>query len=451
MALRVSKRLLRVALLVVSVLGIFGLVLHTTNSEITTYYVDKTKELVDSQKSWWNSEAAKSEESERKKAEQDAAEGKHLQDVELDDAAKKLEEDATKKLEEVVGGEGNGDSKTTPLKEKEPESTATDTKTTTVKAAFVSLVRNQDLQEIVETVRNLEDRFNSKFHYPYVFLNNEPFTPEFKSAISNVISSTVDFGLIPPAHWSYPEWIDQEKAATVRQTADYIYGDSESYRHMCRYESGFFWRHELLDKFDWYWRVEPSTKLHCNVDYDVFQWMQDNNKMYGFTVSIKEFESTIKTLWSTTKEFLDANPKFIAKDNMMDFISNDKGKTYNLCHFWSNFEVANLNFWRSEAYQEYFDYLDKKGGFFYERWGDAPVHSIAASLFLSSDQVHYFPDIGYFHNPYNNCPLDQSIWQKGKCSCEPMWDFTFQTYSCTNEYYDFKKLKKPDGWKKFRN
>ena len=31
--------------------------------------------------------------------------------------------------------------------------------------------------------------------------------------------------------------------------------------------------------------------------------------------------------------------------------------------FWSNFEIANLNFWRGEAYRKYFDYLDQTGGF----------------------------------------------------------------------------------------
>ena len=33
---------------------------------------------------------------------------------------------------------------------------------------------------------------------------------------------------------------------------------------------------------------------------------------------------------------------------------------------WSNFEIADMDFWRSEAYQAYFDYLESKGGFYYE-------------------------------------------------------------------------------------
>lgn len=42
----------------------------------------------------------------------------------------------------------------------------------------------------------------------------------------------------------------------------------------------------------------------------------------------------------------------------------------------------------------FFNHLESEGGFYYERWGDAPVHSIAANLFLNKDEIHFFDDIG---------------------------------------------------------
>ena len=33
---------------------------------------------------------------------------------------------------------------------------------------------------------------------------------------------------------------------------------------------------------------------------------------------------------------------------------------------WSNFEIGNLDLWRGEAYSKFFDFLDQKGGFYYE-------------------------------------------------------------------------------------
>jgi len=77
-----------------------------------------------------------------------------------------------------------------------------------------------------------------------------------------------------------------------------------------------------------------------------------------------------------------------------------------------------MRFFRSKLYSDYFDFLDRTGGFFYERWGDAPVHSIAATFFLPRDEIHFFSDIGYRHSPYIRCPQDEASHLNGRCSCE---------------------------------
>ncbi|KAJ9102105.1 Glycolipid 2-alpha-mannosyltransferase 1 [Naganishia cerealis] len=321
-----------------------------------------------------------------------------------------------------------------------------------VKATFVSLARNSDLHSLAGSIRSVEDRFNHQYNYDWVFLNDKEFSEEFKTEISALVSGKAIFGLIPAEQWGYPEWIDKEKAALVREEMKekkIIYGDSVSYRHMCRYESGFFWRHEALEPYEFYWRVEPDTKIYCNIDYDVFKWMKDNNKAYGWTISLPEYIETIPTLWDTTKKFMAENPQFVHKNNMMDWISDDGGETYNKCHFWSNFEIASLDLWRSEAYRKYFEYLDKAGGFFYERWGDAPVHSIAAALFLSRDQIHFFNDVGYYHVPFHNCPVNKETRLKNKCVCNPNEDFSWKAYSCTGKFHKVNNIPRPKGWEDY--
>jgi alpha 1,2-mannosyltransferase len=86
-------------------------------------------------------------------------------------------------------------------------------------------------------------------------------------------------------------------------------------------------------------------------------------------------------------------PEYVAENNGMGFMEN--GDRYNLCHYWSNFEIADMEFWRSKAYMDFFEFLDSKGGFYYERWGDAPVHSIAAAMMLPRDKIHFFDEIAY--------------------------------------------------------
>jgi hypothetical protein len=47
-------------------------------------------------------------------------------------------------------------------------------------ATFVILVRNPELDGLLLSIVQLENTFNRKYGYPYVFLNDEPFTDEFK-------------------------------------------------------------------------------------------------------------------------------------------------------------------------------------------------------------------------------------------------------------------------------
>ena len=51
-------------------------------------------------------------------------------------------------------------------------------------ATFVFLCRNNDVNGVVSSIQQMEDRFNRRYHYPWVLLNEEPFTEEFKECVS---------------------------------------------------------------------------------------------------------------------------------------------------------------------------------------------------------------------------------------------------------------------------
>lgn len=316
-------------------------------------------------------------------------------------------------------------------------------------ATFVTLARNSDLWEIVQSIRQVEDRFNRRYGYDWVFLNDQPFDETFKKVTTSLISGKTFYGLIPEEHWSFPEWIDQEKAKRVREDMKerkIIYGDSISYRHMCRFESGFFFRQPLMMNYEYYWRVEPSIKLFCDIHYDPFRLIAEQGKKYSFVLSLYEYIDTIPTLWESTKKFMANHPEHIAEDNSMHFLSDDGGETYTKCHFWSNFEVGSLEWLRSKPYIDFFESLDKDGGFFYERWGDAPVHSIAAGLLLKKEEIHFFNDIAYYHVPFTHCPTGEQKRLDLRCHCDPNENFDWKGYSCTSRYFELNGLEKPEGW-----
>ncbi len=314
------------------------------------------------------------------------------------------------------------------------------------------MARNADLEGIIQSIESVENQFNKRFHYDWVFLNDVEFTDEFKQKVTDKISGIVKFGTIPKSMWSIPKDLDMEKFANAKNelgSKNVPYASSDSYRHMCRFESGFFFNHDLLKEYTWYWRVEPEVEYFCDIDFDPFQYMIDNKKVYGTMLIPYEIIDTIPSLWSTVKSFVKLENltstmlgQKRTKDNALYLISEDDGETYNNCHFWTNFEIANLDFFRSELYTKYFNYLDKSNGFWYERWGDAPIHTMAAALFLDKSQIHLFSQqFGYRHTTNTACPANKKLKQLKKCTCDGQKEVTFRTgFTCGKRFHDMQNL-----------
>ncbi|KAL6120889.1 hypothetical protein NUSPORA_02302 [Nucleospora cyclopteri] len=297
-------------------------------------------------------------------------------------------------------------------------------------AVILILCRNKEKDQMSATIKNFEERFNKKYRYPYVFLNDEEFTDEFKRSLNEATNNNAQYGLVEPENWKMPENINKEKAKEnwkKMAQAGIPYAEVESYHNMCRFFSKTFYKHPLVKDFEYYWRIEPGVIYHCDIDGDPFYQLKSLNKKYGFVITIREFMQSIETLMVETAKFLALNRDRLPIKNNLRFMF-DNGK-YNGCHFWSNFEIGSFEFFRSQLYNDYVDFLDSSGGFYYERWGDAPIHSIAVALFLDKSEVHFFDEIGYTHDAITHCPV------KGKnCNCETKFSIDFQPYSCLNLY-----------------
>ncbi|KAF9072830.1 nucleotide-diphospho-sugar transferase [Rhodocollybia butyracea] len=173
-------------------------------------------------------------------------------------------------------------------------------------ATLVFLARNSDLQGVLKSMRSVERHFNSRYKYPWVFLNEEEFTDEFKADVMTMTNASVQFGVIPARHWYQPEWIDEARAEQgARQCKNWMSSMQ------------FFFRHPLLQPYRYYWRIEPDVEYFCEINYDPFDYLEENNKNLwqvltmniGFTITLVELHRTVLTLWDAVKS-----------------------DTYNLCH-----------------------------------------------------------------------------------------------------------------------
>ena len=159
--------------------------------------------------------------------------------------------------------------------------------------------------------------------------------------------------------------------------------------------------------------------------------MERANKTYGFTIAVKELRETVPNIfryasafkrihnitsqglwemfampagaslpeddpqWQPPKEKIPEDPDALPEEILntepghggLPDVDPDamEGETYNMCHFWSNFEIARLDWFRSQEYNDFFDMMDRSGGFWMERVGSsAPTAQPFLNLELPS-------------------------------------------------------------------
>lgn len=149
--------------------------------------------------------------------------------------------------------------------------------------------------------------------------------------------------------------------------------------------------------------------------------MIEHNKTYGFTIAVKELKETVPNIFRYASAYKRTNnitsqglwemfledpprPKEPAKENPDDKPLPDEilqtqpgnkgiqdidpeameGEKYNMCHFWSNFEIARLDWFRSKEYEDFFNMMDKSGGFWMERVSTQPHPKFDCNGILTS-------------------------------------------------------------------
>lgn len=137
---------------------------------------------------------------------------------------------------------------------------------------------------------------------------------------------------------------------------------------------------------------------------DPFIKMIESNKTYGFTIAVKELRETVpnifryasaykrknglksKGLWEMFLERPEEDEQTPAEEKKQEKLPEEilntepgdknlgevdpeamEGESYNMCHFWSNFEIARLDWFRSKEYEDFFTMMDRSGGFWMER------------------------------------------------------------------------------------
>lgn len=275
-----------------------------------------------------------------------------------------------------------------------------------IKAAIAYLVRSKpkDIADLKRSLSLLDTNFNNRFNYP-VIIFHEDFNESLMGDIQRATHSNLQFEKVK---FEIPDFLNKA------DIPEFVYADgfefSIGFRHMCRFFSGLIFQHPALKDFDYLWRLDADSFVLGKIDYDLFQFMQKNNYFYGYIHILKEHPDFVKGFWDTVKKYIQLNnirPTFLNK------FLQDEG--WDRSYYYANFEISKLDFWRSNEFLNFFNYLDRSGGIYKYRWGDTIIHFLAISIFVPENQIHMFNDISYQHQNFvNNYTINLSILDKSK-------------------------------------
>lgn len=155
-------------------------------------------------------------------------------------------------------------------------------------------------------------------------------------------------------------------------------GFSIGYRHMCRFFSGQMYELDILKKYDYYLRLDTDSYISTIIPYDLFEVAKQNEIYYGYTKIENDNEKVIVDLWKTVNEFK----------------SNDLPEGL---MFYTNFELGKVSWFLTSEYMKMYNYLDKTGGFYTKRWGDAPVKFLGINLLMDQQNIKQLGGFVYKH------------------------------------------------------
>ena len=240
---------------------------------------------------------------------------------------------------------------------------------------------------LLKMLKSLDDNFNRKFKYPVVIMY-ERSTKRKAFAITgkNLTSAHLYYQQVV---LNMPSFIKNPPAIVEGCVRHEI-----SYRNMCRFMSKTVYELPIFEGLDYLWRLDDDSLILSNIDYDLFRFMSERGFLYGYIAIIQDNPNCVKGLWKAARLYA------VKKNIQHTFFDLWPNGT----QFYNNFEIGSMKLWTSIAYKRYIRFIDRSGGFYFHRWGDAPVKSVGVSLLVPSSQTHYFGDIAYKHQELLHLP-----------------------------------------------
>eukprot|EP01064_Diplonema_japonicum_P034492 TRINITY_DN7160_c0_g5_i1.p1 TRINITY_DN7160_c0_g5~~TRINITY_DN7160_c0_g5_i1.p1 ORF type:complete len:488 (+),score=7.32 TRINITY_DN7160_c0_g5_i1:131-1594(+) len=281
-------------------------------------------------------------------------------------------------------------------------------------AVIASFSTTKRYARLCRTLHSLRQAFNHNKQYPIVVVHepHDTFTESYKRGVSGTSpSTTVHFINASPEYWSVPRNINTTRIVLYKHKN--IPGmDSLFYRQAARYVTGYMHQESIFEAFEYIMLVEDAVMFLCKIHFDPFLLMRVENKSVGFSMMYHDFPTAMPSVDDRIAEAFDPKGSSGVEDYHLPYLLSGG---YSGCVFGPAYLFLSLSFMRSQGFTSTFSYLDRSGGFFYERWSQPAVFTLLTTSLLPSSQLYYFEGIGVANPDAYHVPNDTYV-----CKGEPV-------------------------------
>ena len=181
---------------------------------------------------------------------------------------------------------------------------------------------------------------------------------------------------------------------------------SLGYRHMCQF---FFSElREYIKEYDWYMRLDDDSFINSKINYNIFEYLENNNKVYGYVAEIPEWPPVVV---GVDEFFLKIVENCKLKPYFLDRLIEDK--KYNLRNFYNNIEVVKLSYFENNEVKLLTKLVNESGNIYRWRWGDSLLRTFLLSITVDIKQIHKFNDFDYYHQWYKRDKNEEICFYSG--------------------------------------
>lgn len=267
-------------------------------------------------------------------------------------------------------------------------------------AAIVCLTQDTPVRRVYlqTTLYLLFRSFNERCKYPVLVFHEGDFSEEniaaIRAGIPGDLGSLVQFVCVDADDFRLPASVTDDIVVANK----IIVPDARDlgYRTMCRW-----WiRHsaKYLEPYEYYMRIDDDSFIEDVLDYDPFEVMRDSGTDYAANLVHIEHPLNALGLLQISSELLGRIERVralflhgqvaetVEPHNLAMFLTRvpdnlvrhvDPSSVSAPIIYYNNFHVARTSVWGHPTITAYFEEIDRSGGIYHFRWGDAALQTIA--------------------------------------------------------------------------